>query len=771
MGKPVKVSSSFNWALWVGLAFVLLVTLLATLGPAFAPVDPLKENFIGRTGNRFIKPPFAPNQVEGFPLGSDEWGRDLLSRLLWAVRPTLILVLVVAGLRLAIGILFGLISGWSNRSWARILDGLISFGLSAPVLFVALCVIAAIGNEWGVWAFIAGLSLTGWAEAARVVREQTRSLRGQAFVEAARGMGATPEQLILSHILPHVLPLMWIQLAFEVSGTLLATASLGFLGYFINAVWIPIGDWTGLRASGYPELGQMLGSATTQNVPWAALFAGGMVVFIVLAFNLLGEGLRIQLSPERQRRRSDFSRGSVMAGAWIEDKVYGAASKTSGFVSANGIVIILGLLIVGGVWFIWRGQNNPQQQSVVKVPGEHWWASEEHDAQGTLWAPVVGPNQPKALWTFHTGAGFPGGPVVDSSGNVYAASMDGFLYAVSPMDVLLWKAKLPALPVGTPALAPNGDVLVVDDEGQISSYGLGGKQNWRSKLNDPGEPLIGPVVGSDGAAYYPTKTRLISVYKSGKLRWMINLPVYSITYPLPRLSVDEKYLFFEDVVIEAATGATDYPETPPPMDKYFVGANGLIYLRSGNGMDEWQPGENGYVLIKQAQLDTNILALSFRRPQESGVSPGGNIWILFASGFDIPRFIWADSHGQNPQTIDFPYVTGRMIGIDQAGRLILCGDQGQSFTSGEAKAECRAVAVSNGVVDWTIELTKGGAIVGGAIIPGRLYVTSNDGYLTAIGNQSEQAVSEPSEVAPTPCEGIAPGCTGNQNIFLPSIIH
>ena len=230
MVKTEKPRSSVNWTLWVGLAFVLLVILLAAVGPALAPSDPLKENFIGRTGERFIKPPFAPRQVEGFPLGSDEWGRDLLSRLLWAVRPTLTLVLVVAGLRLAIGILFGLISGWSNRLWARILDGLISFGISAPVLFVALCVIAAVGNEWGVWAFIAGLSLTGWAEAARVVREQTRSLRGQAFVEAARGMGATSEQLILSHVLPHVLPLMWIQLAFEVSGALLATASLGFPG-------------------------------------------------------------------------------------------------------------------------------------------------------------------------------------------------------------------------------------------------------------------------------------------------------------------------------------------------------------------------------------------------------------------------------------------------------------------------------------------------------------------------------------------------------------
>ena len=347
-----------------------------------------------------------------------------------------------------------------------------------------------------------------------------------------------------------------------------------------------------------------------------------------------------------------------MAGAWIEDKVYGAASKAGGMLSANGIVVILGMLIVGGVWFIWRSQNNPQAQSVVKIPGEHWWASEEHDAQGTFWAPVVGPSQPKVLWSFHTGAGFPGGPVVDSSGNVYAASTDNFLYALGPSETLVWKARLPASPVGTPALAPNGEIRVVGDQGQLFSFSPAGKLLWTTRLNDPGEPLIGPVVGSDGTTYYPTKTRLIAVYKSGNLRWMINLPIYSITYPLPRLSVDEKYLFFEDVVIDAATGATAYPETPPPMDKYFVGADGKIYLRSGNGMDEWQPGETGYVLLKQAQLDTNILALSIRRPQESGVSPGGNIWILYSSGFDIPRFIWADFARAEPSNHRFPLPGG-----------------------------------------------------------------------------------------------------------------
>jgi peptide/nickel transport system permease protein len=224
----------------------------------------------------------------------------MLSRLLWAVRPTLTMVIVVAALRMVAGIVIGLLAGWSVGRAARALDTLISAALAVPVLFVALCVVAALARRWGVWAFILGLSITGWAEAARLVQEQTRAIKGQPFIESTRAMGGSDGQIAFSHVIPHILPLMWIQLAFEISGALLTTAALGFLGYFVNAVWIPIEDWIGLRVSGMPELSQMLG-ASIQRQPWTAVFAGTLVFFIVLAFNLLGEGLRQQLSPERRR--------------------------------------------------------------------------------------------------------------------------------------------------------------------------------------------------------------------------------------------------------------------------------------------------------------------------------------------------------------------------------------------------------------------------------------------------------------------------------------
>ena len=169
-------------------------------------------------------------------------------------------------------------------------------------------------------------------------------------------MGASPEQLILGHILPHVLPMMWIQLAFEIAGTLLAAAALGFLGYYMNGIWIPIGDWVGQRTTGMPELGEMLGSATTNRVPWSALFAGTLVVAIVLAFNVLGEGLRLQLNPDRQRRRADMTLASARAGAWVEDKAYLAVESVFRVVSSNGVVVMLGVVLIGGMWLIGNSQ-------------------------------------------------------------------------------------------------------------------------------------------------------------------------------------------------------------------------------------------------------------------------------------------------------------------------------------------------------------------------------------------------------------------------------
>ena len=228
-----------NWTLVIGALLVGFMILLAIWGPSFAPQDPIQENYTLAVDGSIKSPPYPAFKIPGYPLGTDRWGRDLLSRILWGVRPTMIMVTTVAAFRLVVGILLGLIIGWAEGRRARTLDSILSSLLSVPVLIVAMIGIYAVGVDKGLWAFMFGLGLTGWAETARMVSEQTRLVKRQTFVEAARALGAGDRLILLNHILRQIISLVWVLLAFEVSSTLLVAASLGFLDIYIGGgIWV-----------------------------------------------------------------------------------------------------------------------------------------------------------------------------------------------------------------------------------------------------------------------------------------------------------------------------------------------------------------------------------------------------------------------------------------------------------------------------------------------------------------------------------------------------
>ena len=154
-GKAIQAPHrKVNWSLLIGSVIVFLVVVIAIVGPRIAPQDPNEEHAILQVGEKWVIPPFNAFQVKGYILGSDEFGRDLLSRILFAVRPTLIMVIIVAMVRLFLGTLIGLGAGWSTGRIGRILDGLISAALSVPIFMVALAAIAMLGAEIGLLAFI-----------------------------------------------------------------------------------------------------------------------------------------------------------------------------------------------------------------------------------------------------------------------------------------------------------------------------------------------------------------------------------------------------------------------------------------------------------------------------------------------------------------------------------------------------------------------------------------------------------------------------------------
>ena len=237
-----------NWPLIIGLVLVLCILFLAVFGPSIALRDPLETNTVVKVGGEWVRLPYPPFAVPGFPLGSDAYGRDLLSRLLWGIRPTLILVTVVACVRLVLGVLIGLAAGWSSGRWGRILEGVMSGASAIPVIIVSLAVITAIGIQRGLIAFIVGLVVTGWAETARLVSEQTRGLKSLPYIEASGALGASGTEMLARHVVRQISPMFGMLLAFEAGSTLMTVAALGFLGYYVGgAFWIEVTDFSTAR--------------------------------------------------------------------------------------------------------------------------------------------------------------------------------------------------------------------------------------------------------------------------------------------------------------------------------------------------------------------------------------------------------------------------------------------------------------------------------------------------------------------------------------------
>lgn len=719
-----------NVALWAGLGLVGLVALVALIGPDVAPSDPLQDTYIKEdfTGE-WVRPPFKPLTVPGFPLGSDTFGRDLFSQMLWAVRPTLTLVLTAAALRITVGIVVGLIAGWSVGRVGRLFGSAISAALSVPVLFVALCVITLFGVRYGVWAFIAGLVLTGWADVARVLAEHTRGIKQRPYVEAARALGSSDPQLIYRHVLPQVMPLVWTMLAFEVSSALLTTAALGFLGYYIHSIWMPLGDWTGIRAAGKPELGQMLAAGFEMRAtPWGMVIAGSVVFLTVLGFNLLGEGLRLRQNVEGRRQAADAETGvSGRVNDFIEGHLFDPLSpwrRTLTFGSAAGVL----LLVIGvGGFNLWQSQSVSRVIADLPVPGGHLWGMERHDPYGTLRAPAAGLASADVQWTFRSDLGWSGGPVVAADGTLYVASLDATLYALSQSGGELWRATLPTSPVGAPALNAFGDIALTDRAGGVTVIDRHGQQLW-TLPGDNYSAIAGPTIGPDGTIYFPTEGHITAVTPEGTLKWRRNLPFYAYTFPVLALSPDGAYVFFEDVALDTATGALLTDRTVDPFDRFFVGVDGEIYLGGANALLQWRETDLGAEIAPVATFDPRLLALGFRSLQAAGVTPEQRLWLLFNSPFEFPKLVWYNLDGSLREFVDLPYRFAWLAAVDRDSNIIICGLlQGQGL-------ECRALPREGREPLWRLTLDEGGAGVNGAaLVPGRLYVTSIDGVLYALG--------------------------------------
>ena len=254
---------------WVGGVMVAVLAVVAIVAPWAAPFDPLKAvaDSIGQ--------PFPPDST--YWLGTDELGRDLLSRLLYGARISLLVAAVATTLTVGIGVTVGLCAGyfggWTDVVLMRLTDVVLSF----PALLLAMALAALF--EPGLTALFVVIAVVSWTAVARAVRSEVLSLRTRDFVVAAQALGASPLRALVRHVLPNVVPTVLVMAALSTSSTVLLDAGLSYLGL---GVPVPTPSW-----------GRMISDSQTyyRIAPWLMVFPGVAIVYAVAGFNLLGYGL------------------------------------------------------------------------------------------------------------------------------------------------------------------------------------------------------------------------------------------------------------------------------------------------------------------------------------------------------------------------------------------------------------------------------------------------------------------------------------------------
>jgi len=262
--------ASRSW-LYAGTAILLLLTAAALFAPVIAPYDPLGQN---------LDQDLIPHSSEHW-LGTDKLGRDILSRIIYGGRISLLVGITTVALSLAIGIVIGSLSGyfggWIDQMLMRLVDILMAF----PGILLAIAFTAVLGP--GLDHVILALCLIGWTSYARLVRGEILSLRERDFIQAARSLGCRPKRIILRHLLPNLLPPLLIQSTFGIAAAIVAEGSLSFLGLGVEP---PTPSWGAMLNDGRQFL---------LVAPHLTTYPGLGLMITVLALNLIGDALQDRL--------------------------------------------------------------------------------------------------------------------------------------------------------------------------------------------------------------------------------------------------------------------------------------------------------------------------------------------------------------------------------------------------------------------------------------------------------------------------------------------
>ncbi|MBR2834676.1 MAG: ABC transporter permease [Coriobacteriales bacterium] len=260
------------------ICLLAIIAIVTTIWPEVLPYNPYKQN---------MPQSFQPPSAEHW-FGTDQQGRDLFSRVLIGTRISLTVGFSAVAISLSVGVTLGAIAGYKGGKFDTIIMRCMDIMLSVPSILLAIAFMAALGR--GIDKAIIAIGLVSIPEYARIVRSQVLAVKANDYVAAARVIGDGNLRIIFRHILPNVLPSIIVRATLGISSAILDAAALGFLGLGVQP---PEAEW-----------GDMLGRGRNYifSAPYAMLFPGLAITITVLAFNLLGDGIRDALDPKARKR-------------------------------------------------------------------------------------------------------------------------------------------------------------------------------------------------------------------------------------------------------------------------------------------------------------------------------------------------------------------------------------------------------------------------------------------------------------------------------------
>jgi len=268
-----------NRSAMVGMIIILVLSFVALFAPQLAP-HPYDEQSLFDS----LMKPLSPDHF----LGTDQFGRDTLSRIIWGARVSIQVGVIVTSVSMVIGLVIGCLAGYYGGVTDLVLSNLMDLVWGFPLILVALLLVTVMGP--GLDGAMIATGLVAWAGFARIVRGEVLSLREWGFIVSAQSVGASDLRIISRHILPNMLGPVLVMASFTMAAAVIIEASLSFLGLGVQPP--------------QPSWGSMLndGRAFVHRAWWMAVFPGAAIATLVLGFNLLGDGLRDVLDPRMRRR-------------------------------------------------------------------------------------------------------------------------------------------------------------------------------------------------------------------------------------------------------------------------------------------------------------------------------------------------------------------------------------------------------------------------------------------------------------------------------------